>query len=152
MIQPAFEDVLLLNGAASLAKASALCSMIDNELDDDLVAFLSEYGIKAVVTRAGGNGENLKNKILRNIFGAAENSGIMSVTPRNRQALVSLIEGILRSIDSPLFSVSGGGLKIGLAVRDGDMAISIFGTIGLPGLEIDQEIASTRVLYHCLED
>ena len=71
MIQPAFEDVLLLNGAASLAKASALCSMIDNELDDDLVAFLSEYGIKAVVTRAGGNGENLKNKILRNKIGRA---------------------------------------------------------------------------------
>ena len=83
MTKPAFEDVLLLNGAASLGKAAVLCSMIDNEHDDEIVVFLAKYGIKSVITRAGGNGENLKNKILRNTFGAAENSGIMAVTQKS---------------------------------------------------------------------
>ncbi|MCK9456119.1 MAG: HutP family protein [Candidatus Riflebacteria bacterium] len=152
MTKPAFEDVLLLNGAASLGKAAVLCSMIDNEHDDEIVVFLAKYGIKSVITRAGGNGENLKNKILRNTFGAAENSGIMAVTPKNRHAVVTLVEEILRSLEGPLINVSGGGLKIGLAVHDKDLAMSVFGTVGLPGLNIDREVSATRVLHHCLEN
>ena len=49
-------------------------------------------------------------------------------------------------------SVSGGGLKIGLAVRDNDIAMGIYGSIGLPGLDVDHEISACRILYHCLED
>jgi hypothetical protein len=152
MGKPTFDDVLLLNGAASLAKASVLCSMVDNELDDAMVAFLATYNIRAVITRAGGSGENFKNKILRNIFGATENSGVMNVTQNNRHAVASIVEEILRSIDTPLTNVSGGGLKIGITVRDRDLAISVFGTVGLPGLNIDREVAVTKTLSHCLEE
>jgi len=37
-------------------------------------------------------------------------------------------------------------------VRGSDIAIGVFGSIGLPGLEVDHEISTSRVLYHCLED
>jgi hypothetical protein len=56
MSKIAFENVLYQDGVASLAKAAMLCSMIDNDLDDDLVSFLSRHGIRAVITRAGGSG------------------------------------------------------------------------------------------------
>ncbi|HPW60286.1 MAG TPA: hypothetical protein PLK58_16680, partial [Candidatus Rifleibacterium sp.] len=63
MTQLAFENVLLQNGAVSLSKAAVLCSMIDNDLDDDLIDYLGKHGISAVITRAGGSGDNLKSKI-----------------------------------------------------------------------------------------
>lgn len=152
MTQLDFEKVLLQNGAVSLSKAAILCSMIDNDLDDDLIAWLSRQGVSAVITRAGGSGDNLKSKILRNTFGAAENSGLLTVNMKNRHVINQLVEGVLRSFDGPLMSIAGGGLKIGLAVRDNDIAMGIFGSIGLPGLEIDHEVSASRVLYHCLED
>jgi hypothetical protein len=48
--------------------------------------------------------------------------------------------------------VAGGGLKIGLAVRKNDLAMAIFGSLGIPGLEVDYEISASRILYHCLEN
>jgi hypothetical protein len=48
--------------------------------------------------------------------------------------------------------VAGGGLKIGLAVRGSDIAMGIFGSLGIPGLDVDYEISASRILYHCLED
>ncbi|MDD2998593.1 MAG: HutP [Erysipelotrichia bacterium] len=152
MSQLAFENVLLQEGRVSLSKAAMLCSMIDNDLDDDLITFLRSQGVSAVITRAGGSGDNLKSKILRNTFGAAENSGLVAINMKNRHAITQLIDGIFRSFDGPLTSVTGGGLKIGLAVRGSDIAMGIFGTLGLPGLEVDYEISASRILYHCLED
>ena len=152
MTQLAFENLLLQNGAVSLAKAAILCSMIENDLDDDLVAYLLRQGVSAVITRAGGSGDNLKNKILRNTFGAAENSGLIAVNMKNRHVISQLVDEVLRSIDGPMMSIIGGGLKIGLAVRDHDIAIAVFGSIGLPGLDVDHEISASRILYHCLED
>ncbi len=146
------EDVLQQNGTVSLSKAALLCSMIDNELDDELVEQLKKHDIFAVITRAGGCGDNLKSKILRNTFGAAENSGLLTINMKNRHVITSLVEGVLASFDSSLMSVSGGGLKIGLAVRDNDIAMGIYGSIGLPGLDVDHEISACRILYHCLED
>lgn len=147
-----FEDFLYQGEDISLSKAAMLCSMVDNNQDDELVDYLADKGISAVITRAGGSGDNLKNKLLRNSFGAAENSGLISVTNKNRHAITKLIEEILRSFDSPIVNVAGGGLKIGLVVRDYDMGMAVFGTIGLAGLNVDYEISSSRVLYHCLED
>jgi hypothetical protein len=63
-----------------------------------------------------------------------------------------LVEEILRSFDSPMVNVAGGGLKIGLVVRDNDLAMGIFGSLGIPGMDVDYEISSSRILYHCLED
>lgn len=152
MSKIAFENVLYQDGVVSLTKAAMLCSMIDNDFDDDLVSYLSQNGVNAVITRAGGSGDNLKSKILRNTFGAAENSGLVAVSMKNRHVISQLVEGVLRSFDSPLMDVAGGGLKIGLAVRDGDIAMGIFGNLGLPGLDVDYEISASRILYHCLED
>lgn len=152
MSQLAFENALLQNGVVSLSKAAMLCSMIDNDLDDELVGYLSRQGVSAVITRAGGSGDNLKSKVLRNTFGAAENSGLLAVNMKNRHVVTQLVDSVLRSFDGPLMSIAGGGLKIGLAVRENDIAMGIFGSIGLPGLEVDHEISASRILYHCLED
>ncbi|GAB4270385.1 MAG: hypothetical protein Kow0029_07090 [Candidatus Rifleibacteriota bacterium] len=142
---------MLQDGEISLSKAVILCSMIDNDHDDALVDFLEKNGIRAVITRAGGSGDNLKSKLLRNTFGAAENSGLIPINMKNRHAITKLVEEILRSFDSPLIDVAGGGLKIGLAVKGNDMAMSIFGSLGIPGLNVDYEVSASRILYHCLE-
>ena len=139
MIQVLKEQVLLDEGYMPI-----------DPLDDKQTDALRN--IYAVITRAGGCGDNLKGKILRNTFGAAENSGLLTINMKNRHVITSLVEGILASFDSSLMSVSGGGLKIGLAVRDNDIAMGIYGSIGLPGLDVDHEISACRILYHCLED
>lgn len=146
------ENFIYQDGDVSLSKAATLCCMVDNDLDESFVEMLNGFGIRAVITRAGGSGDNLKNKVLRNTFGAAENSGLVSVSLKNRYAITKLVEGILQSVEGPLISISGGGLKISLAVRNYDMAIAIFGNIGLPGLDIDFEVSASRILYNCLED
>jgi len=146
------ENVLFQDGSVSLSKAAMLCSMIDNDFDEDLVKMLAGHGVRAVITRAGGSGDNLKSKILRNTFGAAENSGLIAINMKNRHVIMHLVDGILSSFDSPLMDVAGGGLKIGLVVRDSDIAMGIFGNLGLPGLDIDYEVSASRILYHCLED
>lgn len=152
MSKIAFENVLYQDGVVSLTKAAMLCSMIDNDFDDELVGYLSQNGVSAVITRAGGSGDNLKSKILRNTFGAAENSGLITVNMKNRHVVTQLVEGVLRSFDGPLMDVAGGGLKIGLAVRGRDIAMGIFGSLGLAGLDVDYDISASRILYHCLED
>jgi hypothetical protein len=65
MTQLAIENLLTQNKEISLSKAVILCSMIDNDLDDALVDFLKSKRIDAVITRAGGSGDNLKSKLLR---------------------------------------------------------------------------------------
>jgi hypothetical protein len=126
--------------------------MIDNDRDDALVSYLEKHGISAVITRAGGSGDNLKSKLLRNTFGAAENSGLIPINLKNRHAITRIVEEILRSFDSPLMDVAGGGLKIGLAVKGNDLAMAIFGSLGIPGLDVDYEVSASRILYHCLEN
>ncbi len=152
MTQISFENLLAQDGGVSLSKAVMLCSMIDNDHDDALVKYLKTAGIQAVITRAGGSGDNLKSKLLRNTFGAAENSGLIPINLKNRHAITRIVEEILRTFDSPLVDVAGGGLKIGLAVRGSDLAMGIFGSLGIPGLEVDYEISASRILYHCLEN
>lgn len=152
MTNLSFENLIFQDGVISLSKAVILCSMIDNDHDDALVKYLGENGVHAVITRAGGSGDNLKSKLLRNTFGAAENSGLISINLKNRHAITKIVEEVLRSFDSPLINVAGGGLKIGLAVKGNDMAMSIFGSLGIPGLNVDYEVSASRILYHCLEN
>ena len=152
MSQQSFDSLIYQNGALSIGKAAMLCSMIQNDLDDELVAYLREQGLRAVITRAGGSGDNLKNKILRNAFGAAEKSGLLTVSPRNRHAITRLVEDIMRSFDSPLIDVAGGGIKIGLVVDGCDVAMGVYGNLGIPGMDVDFEISGSRTLYHYLEE
>ena len=146
-----FENLLVQGNEVSLSKAVMLCSMIDNDHDDDLVKYLEQHQIYAVITRAGGSGDNLKSKLLRNTFGAAENSGLIPINLKNRHAITRIVEEILRSFDSPLMNVAGGGLKIGLAIKNSTLAMGIFGSLGVPGLDVDYEVSASRILYHCLE-
>jgi|GEM_PF-393764 len=146
-----FDNLLFQDGKISLGKAAMLCCMISNELDDALVAYLSEKRLRAVITRAGGSGDNLKSKLLRNAFGAAEKSGLLGVSPRNRYGITRLIEDIMRAIDSPILDVAGGGLKIGMVVGGTDLAIGVYGNLGIPGMDVDYEISVARTLNHYLE-
>lgn len=152
MNQFQFDQFLLQDGKPSLAKAALLLSMVDNDLDEPLIAFLGTKGIRGVATRAGGTGDNLKAKLLRNTFGAAEKSGLLRVSPRNRYAITRLVEDVMRSFDSPLLQVAGGGLKIGLAVQAHNLAMGVCGTLGIPGMDVDYEVSAARTLFHYLEE
>lgn len=152
MNQAHFESLLYQEGKVSLSKAALLCSMIGNEFDDELVAFLGARQIRAVITRAGGSGDNLKSKILRNSFGAAEKSGLLTPSPRNRYGITLLVEELMRAFDSPLLDVAGGGLKIGLTVLKHDLAMGMSGKLGIPGMDVDYEVSMARTLYHYIEE
>lgn len=151
MNQFQFESLLFQDGKVSLSKAAMLCSMISNDLDEALITYLSQWKIRGVITRAGGSGDNLKSKLLRNAFGAAEKSGLLQVSPRNRYAITKLVEEIMRSFDSPLLDVAGGGVKIGLVVSGNDLAMGVYGTLGIPGMDVDYEVSVSRTLHHYLE-
>jgi hypothetical protein len=152
MTQLQVENFLTQEGAVSLGRAAMLCCMVSNDLDEALVEFLGRQRMRAVITRAGGSGDNLKSKILRNTFGAAEKSGLLTGSPRNRYAIAKLVEEVMRSFDGPLLSVAGGGLKIGLVTRDRDLAMGVFGNLGIPGTDVDYEISVSRTLNHYLEE
>ncbi|MFZ2958461.1 MAG: HutP family protein [Candidatus Ozemobacteraceae bacterium] len=147
-----FEHFLVQDGRFSLGKAALMLSMVANDQDEAFVAWLRGKDVRAVVTRAGGSGDNLKSKLLRNAFGAAEKSGLLRVTPRNRYAIAKLVEEVLRSFDSPILEVAGGGLKIGLAIHKSDLAMGVCGNLGIPGMDVDYEVSVSRTLYHYLED
>ncbi|MBF0405933.1 MAG: HutP [Candidatus Riflebacteria bacterium] len=136
----------------SLSKAALMLAMVDNQLDGEMADGLLKMGIRSVVTRAGGSGDNLKAKILRNTFGAAEKSGFLPVTPRNRYAITKLVEEIIRSFDSPILEVAGGGLKIALVFKDSHLAMAVYGTLGIPGMDVDFEVSVARTLQYYLEE
>jgi hypothetical protein len=148
----AFESLLYQDGRLSLGKAALVCCMVSNDQDDALIVYLAEKGIRSVITRAGGSGDNLKSKLLRNAFGAAEKSGLLAGTPRNRYAIAKLIEEIMRAIDTPILNVAGAGLKIGIAKKEKDLAIGVFGNLGIPGTDVDYEVSVSRTLNHYLEE
>ncbi|MBF0543546.1 MAG: HutP [Candidatus Riflebacteria bacterium] len=146
------DHFLYQEGRLSLSKAALLLAMVENDLDDEMTERLRKFNIHSVVTRAGGSGDNLKAKILRNAFGAAEKSGLLSVSPRNRYAITKLVEEILRSFDSPILEVAGGGLKIALVFKDSHLAMGIYGTLGIPGMDVDFEVSVSRTLHYYLEE
>ncbi|MBF0502579.1 MAG: HutP [Candidatus Riflebacteria bacterium] len=152
MTQFQFEHFLMQDGRLSLGKAALMLAMVANDLDDAIVAWLREHHVKSVITRAGGSGDNLKAKLLRNTFGAAEKSGLLRITPRNRYAIAKLVEEVIRSFDSPILEVAGGGLKIGLAIHKNDLSMGVCGNLGIPGMDVDYEVSVSRTLYHYLEE
>lgn len=152
MNQLTVENFLFQEETLSIGRAAMLCCMVHNDLDDALVSFLAQKNMRAVITRAGGSGDNLKSKLLRNSFGAAEKSGLLAVSPRNRYAIAKLVEEVMRSIDSPIINVAGGGLKIGIVVKGNDIAMGVFGNLGIPGTDVDYEISVSRTLNHYLEN
>jgi hypothetical protein len=136
----------------SLGKAALSLAMVRNEFDDALVQIVNSKGCKAVITRAGGRGDNLINKILRNSLTAAEKTGIIKETGQNRFALARCVEKALASFDGPLTAVSGAGVKVGIVSLEKNLAVGLYGYIGIPGLEVDYEVTGLGVLYECLDN
>lgn len=134
----------------SIGKAALALAMVRNEFDDALVEIVSAKGCKAVITRAGGRGDNLVNKILRNALTAAEKSGIIKETGQNRYALARCVEKALSPFEGPLTAISGAGVKVGIVGMKQDLAVAIYGYIGIPGLDMDYEVSGLGVLYDCL--
>ncbi len=151
MLTDGFDQLLYQDQRLALGKAALLCCMIDNDSDNGLVSWLAGKGVRAVITRAGGMGDNLRSKILKNTYGAAENSGLLAPTARNRHGLTKLVEELMRGFDTPLLSVAGAGLKIGITVQGTDLGMAIYGKLGIPGMNVDLEVAGARVLNHYLE-
>ena len=135
------QTVLYTEGEFSLSKAALLLAMVDNEFDAVLMEFLTKLKCFPVITRAGGRGENFKDKILRNSITAANKTNILPSTPKSQQIVKKAVEDIILQLNLPLLGISGGGVKIGLVRKNNSFAMAVFGTIGIPGLEIDKEVS-----------
>jgi len=113
---------------------------------------LINEGYEAVITRAGGKGEELKNKVLRNALGAAVKGDVIEDKVQNRRALTRCIETAIAGLDGPMSGISGAGIKIGIVKKGSHLALALHGKIGIPGLEVDHEIAGLGVHYYGLSD
>lgn len=144
-------QALLYNGdELSIGKAALALAMVANEFDDYLVELLQRKGCRAVVTRAGGQGGNLKDKILRNALSAAEKGGAVDENAQNRYAVISCVEKALAAFDGPISDISGAGIKIGIVRRELDLAIAMYGRVGIAGINVDKEAASLGIIYYGL--
>lgn len=144
-VRLSIQVILYTGDELSVGKTALALAMGANEYDDVLVGMLESKGCRAVVTRAGGRGDNLKDKILRNTLSAAENSGVIKDNQKNRFALSQCVERAIRSFDGPLMAISGAGVKIGVVVKNADLAVALYGTVGIPGLDIDRDISGLGV-------
>ena len=135
------QTVLYTEGEFSLSKAALLLAMVDNEFDSPLMDFLTKLKCLPVITRAGGRGDDFKDKILRNSIAAANKSGILPQTSKSLHLVKRAIEDVILQMNLPLLGISGGGVKIGIIRKDSDFALAIFGKIGIPGLNIDKEVS-----------
>ncbi len=140
------QTILYTEGKFSIAKAAMALAMVDNDFDDPMIKLLNTLGSYAVITRAGGRGDNFKDKILRNTLSACEKSGLLTQSSKSKYMVAETLEKILIQIDNPLLSIAGGGVKIGIIKRNNDFAIAVYGSIGIPGIGIDKEVAGVSVL------
>jgi len=144
------QTVLYTDDKFSIGKAALSLAMVENDFDDPLIELMKAKGYKAVITRAGGRGDNLKNKILRNVISAAEKSGIVQESVKNRYAITRCVEKAMQGIFGFLSDISGAGVKIGIVTVDTHIAIGIYGTVGIPGLDVDTDVCGLAVSYHVL--
>ncbi|TDX52514.1 HutP family protein [Orenia marismortui] len=144
------EDIIRIDGDRELGKIATVLSMVDDQHDDTIVEAVIEEGFRAVITRAGGKGEDLKNKVLRNALGAAVKGGVIDDGIQDRRVLTRCVERALVGLNGPMSSISGAGIKIGIVKQDAHLAVAIHGKIGIPGLDIDHEISGLGVHYYGL--
>lgn len=139
-------SILYLEKQLNIGKAALALAMVDDELDDLLVSLLETKGMKAVITRAGGRGDNLINKLLRNSVQAAKNQRIIPDSAAGCQAVCTCVEKAISSFNSGTIPVSGAGVKIGIVTFGGDIALAFFGTIGISGIDADSQISGLGTL------
>lgn len=133
-----------------IGKAALALAMIADDSDEEIVDFMNEKNLLAVITRAGGKGEDVKNKVLRNSLAAAVNSAVITDSVQDRRVLARCVERALAGIGGSMVSISGAGMKIGIVRDDAHLAVAIYGKIGIPGLNVDHEISGLGVHYYGL--
>ncbi|GAB6138036.1 HutP family protein [Halanaerobaculum tunisiense] len=146
------EDFVTIGSEKSLGKMASMLAMVGDDADDKLVETFIEDDYNAVITRAGGKGEELKNKVLRNALGAAVKGNVIADDIQNRRVLTRCVERALAGLNGPMSGISGAGIKIGIVKHDVHLAVAIYGKIGIPGLEVDHEISGLGVHYYGLKE
>ncbi len=146
------EDVIKVDRKKSLGKIATILAMVDDKHDDKIVETFIKEGFKSVITRAGGKGEDLKSRVLRNCLGAAVKGNVITDGMQDRRVLTRCVERALIGLNGPMSSISGAGIKIGIVKKDAHLAVAVHGKIGIPGLDIDHEISGLGVHYYGLSD
>ncbi len=145
-------DFINIEGEQSLGKVATILAIVDDRHDGQIITSLKEEGYKPVITRAGGKGEDFKNKILRNCLGAAIKGNVISETVQDQRVLTRCVERAMVDFNSPMTSISGAGIKIGIVSRGKHLAVALYGKLGIPGLDVDHEISGMGIHYYGLVD
>lgn len=138
-------------GEESLLKIAFILASIDDSKDKEIIEFFRQKGYKCVITRAGGRGDNFKYKLFRNIIAASENAEVIYKNPENEYTLYRSIEKIVSQFNDKLENICGGGAKIGIVSRNSHLAIAVYGTIGIPGINVDREFLAMDIQYYSLK-
>lgn len=143
-------DFINIEGEQSLGKVAIILSIVDDRFDEQIIESLKDEGYKPVITRAGGKGEELKNKILRNCLGAAIKGGVITESIQDQRVLTRCVERAMVDFNSPMASISGAGIKIGIVSKGAHLAVALYGKLGIPGLDVDHEISGMGIHYYGL--
>ena len=138
-------------GENSILKIAFALASVDDGKDDEIVEYFRDKGYRCVITRAGGRGDNFKYKLFRNIMAAAENAEVIYKNPENEYTIYRSIEKIVAQFRDELENICGGGAKIGVVSYGPHLAIAVYGTIGIPGLNVDREFIAMDVQYYALK-
>jgi hypothetical protein len=145
-------DFINIEGEQSLGKVATILSIVDDKYDDQIIVSFKKEGYKPVITRAGGKGEELKNKILRNCLGAAIKGHVITEFIQDQRVLTRCVERAMVDFNSPMSSISGAGIKIGIVSKGKHLAIALYGKLGIPGLDVDHEISGMGIHYYGLSN
>lgn len=145
-------DFINIEGEQSLGKVATILSIVDDKYDDMIIESLKKEGYKPVITRAGGKGEDFKNKILRNCLGAAIKGYVISDAVQDQRVLARCVERAMVDFNSPMTSISGAGIKIGIVSKGKHLSVALYGKLGIPGLDVDHEISGMGIHYYGLTD
>ncbi|MFW6237951.1 MAG: HutP family protein [Halanaerobiales bacterium] len=145
-------NFIKIEGEQSLGKVATLLAIVDDRYDEELMESFRREGYRPVITRAGGKGEEIKNKILRNCLGAAIKGDVIEENVQDQRVLTRCVERAMVDFETPMASISGAGIKIGIVSSGKHLAVALYGKIGIPGLDVDHEISGMGVHYYGLTD
>jgi len=145
-------EFINIEGEQSLGKVAIILAMVDDNRDDEFIEALKSEGYLPVITRAGGKGEEVKNKILRNSLGAAIKGGVIDEDVQGQRVLTRSVERALSDFERPMLSISGAGIKIGIVRKGLHLAVGLYGKLGIPGLNVDHEVSGMGIHYFGLAD
>ncbi|HLV08829.1 MAG TPA: HutP family protein [Halanaerobiales bacterium] len=145
-------DFINIEGEQSLGKVATILSIVDDRYDRQIIESFKKEEYKPVITRAGGKGEDFKNKVLRNCLGAAIKGNVITENIQDQRVLTRCVERAMVDFNSPMTSISGAGIKIGIVSKGKHLAVALYGKLGIPGLDVDHEISGMGIHYYGLTD